>query len=374
MSASAASLEITVSGPPQTVFDWSSMRCETWDVPDVPARAWRGADGNIHLLASHFRNRVMSGPDFDSLRQDCAVVFEGGGRDAPALHDDRGWIGSTYTGDGETVFALVHNEFQGHRRPALCPAARYMACWRNSLTMALSRDGGHSFRQEPPPRHYVAGLPYPYGGAAGKPTGYFNPSNMIEKDGYYYAFFWAEDFRAQRRGACLMRTRDFADRTSWRAWDGAAFSIAFIDPSAGEPRDPQHHVCTPLAPSRLTGFVASVVRHRPSGLYLALMATVRSSRPDGEQVAGIYAATSPDLLVWSSPILVAALPMQFRYACSDGAAFFYPSLLDPDSPSRNFEDTDDRANLYLTKIYLDECQLGARRDLVRVPLIIAVRH
>jgi hypothetical protein len=66
--------------------------------------------------------------------------------------------------------------------------------------------------------------------------------------------------------------------------------------------------------------------------------------------------------------------MQFRHACSDEAAFFYPSLIDPDSPSRNFEDTDDRADLYLTKIYLDECRLGARRDLVRMPVAIAIRH
>jgi hypothetical protein len=240
--------------------------------------------------------------------------------------------------------------------------------------MALSNDGGRSFHQKPPPRHYVAGLPYPYTGTAGRPTGYFNPSNVIEKGGYYYAFFWAEDFRAQRRGVCLMRTRDLADRSSWRAWDGTTFSIAFIDPGTGESRDPQHHVCAPVAPGSLPGFVASVVKHRPSGLYLALMATVRSSRTGGEQVAGIYAATSPDLLVWSTPILVAALPMQFRYACSDGAAFFYPSLLDPDSPSRNFEDTDDRADLYLTKIYLDECRLAARRDLVRMPVTIMVRH
>jgi hypothetical protein len=46
----------------------------------------------------------------------------------------------------------------------------------------------------------------------------------------------------------------------------------------------------------------------------------------------------------------------------------YPSLLDPDSPSRNFEDTDDDAFVYLTRITMRGCQTGWSRDLVRLPI------
>lgn len=83
---------------------------------------------------------------------------------------------------------------------------------------------------------------------------------------------------------------------------------------------------------------------------------------------------SPDLINWSTPSLVLDLPMQFAFTCSDEAAYFYPSLLDPDSSSRNFENTGDRAYLYLSKIYLDKCKLGMRRDLVRIPVTISATH
>ena len=35
------------------------MRCASWDVPDTAARAWRDAEGKVHLLASHLVNRAM---------------------------------------------------------------------------------------------------------------------------------------------------------------------------------------------------------------------------------------------------------------------------------------------------------------------------
>jgi hypothetical protein len=368
------SLELTVAGSAATVFDWSSMRCEDWDVPDVPVRAWRGADQQIHLVASHFRNRIMTGATLKNLKHPCPVIFEGEGQDAPALSDDRSWIAATYSIDGETVYALVHNEFQGNHRPALCPSARYMSCWRNSITLAISRDDGRTFTHAPPPDHYVAGVPYRYEGDAGHPTGLFAPSNIIAKDGFYYAFLWAEETGVQRRGVCLMRTSDLEDRKSWRAWDGSSFSVAFVDPYAADIGAPSSHVCAPVGEGRMGGFIASVTKHRPTGAYVALMATTRPSPTGGKPISGIFFATSTDLINWSTPTLLLDLPMQFDFTCSDEAAYFYPSLLDPDSPSRNFEDTGDHADLYLTKIYLDKCKLGMKRDLVRIPVTIDVRH
>ena len=359
----------------ETVFDWSRMRCEDWDVPDVPLRAWRGADQQVHAIASHFHNRMMTGPTLDKLQHACSVVFKGDNDDAPAMNDDRSWIASTYSVDGSTVFALVHNEFQGNSRPALCPSARYMSCWRNSITLAISHDDGQTFTHAQPPNHYVAGVPYRYEGDVGHPSGYFAPSNIIEKDGFYYAFFWAEETGAQRRGVCLMRTNDLEDRTSWRGWDGSSFSVSFIDPYAA-PADKvaKLHVCAPVGSGHLSSFVASVTKHRPTGLYIALMATTRPSSKNGKPVSGIFSSVSPDLINWSTPSLVLDLPMQFAFACSDEAAYFYPSLLDPDSSSRNFENTGDRAYLYLSKIYLDKCKLGMRRDLVRIPVTISTTH
>jgi hypothetical protein len=64
----------------------------------------------------------------------------------------------------------------------------------------------------------------------------------------------------------------------------------------------------------------------------------------------------------------------FKYECADHDIVFYPSLLDPNSSSRNFEDTGDHAYIYLTDIHLDACHIGTNRDLVRIPVAIQVNR
>ena len=359
LPAAAAELAITpAADTAQVVFDWKTQACERWDVPDAPARAWRGADGQVRLLASHHRARLMAGPRLDALKHDCRVVFQADHDAAPEHHDDRGWLVSPYTLDGETVHALVHNEFHGHTRPALCPSRKYASCWWNSITATVSTDGGRTFG---PPR-YVAGLPYPYQGDLGRRAGLFSPSSIVERDGWYYSMLFAEPFGAQKRGVCLMRTRDLADPASWRAWDGKGFTVAFAGPTAAT-ADPAAHVCAPLP--RLFGTVTSLVRHRPSGLYVALM----QGRPKGKP-GGVWASTSADLVTWSAPQLVWESPPSFAPDCGARHAYDYPSLLDPSSPSRNFEDIGETAFLYLTRDALDRCKRTTERDLVRLPVTI----
>ena len=67
-------------------------------------------------------------------------------------------------------------------------------------------------------------------GKGGRPVDDFGPSNIIRRDGYWYVFIFAESYGAQRRGACLLRSDNIEDPTSWRAWDGQDFTIAFVDP------------------------------------------------------------------------------------------------------------------------------------------------
>lgn len=366
-------LSIGASGVAETVYEWQSMRCEDWDIPDSPARAWRDWQGRAHLMASHDVSRAMTGASLNALHRDCRVSYQGAQWDEPARHDDRGWIASTYTADGRQVFALIHNEFHGHRRAALCAAQDYMKCWRNSITLAVSNDGGLSFSNTPSAGHLVAGLPYRYTGAEGKHSGYFGPSNILFVDGFYYAFIWTETYGAQNRGACLIRTPDLADPRAWRAWGGSSFTIAFADAEREQIDDAARHVCAPVAGGRLVGIVSSVTRHKASGLYIAMMAA-RQPPGEGHGATGVYYATSPDLIDWSPSVLLRAMPILVPNDCSDTKSFYYPSLIDPDSSSRNFEDTGDRAYLYLTKIYLDHCKVGMKRDLVRLPVAIGARH
>jgi hypothetical protein len=68
--------------------------------------------------------------------------------------------------------------------------------------------------------------------------------------------------------------------------------------------------------------------------------------------------------VWAAPIL-------WRHGCDDGAPVFYPSLLDPDTPSRNFETVDDRGFVYFTSFNLSNCKVSWDRDLMRLEVVIS---
>lgn len=366
LAAAEPSLSITAAGQPETVFRWAADACARDDIPDAPARAFRDAAGRVHLIASHDTNRALVGGSLDKVRPDCRVIFKGGEQDDPSRFDDRDWIAATYTEDGKTVHALVHNEFQGHRRRDLCPSGKYMACWNNSVTEAVSTDGGLTFAPAAaPPNHVVATLPYRYSGGLGHHVGYFNPSNIVKRDNHYYALVFAVGQDAQKGGACLIRTDRLGDPASWRAWDGGNFAVSFADPYRKGDGDPAAHVCTPVGKGSLTAPVSSITLHEPSGTYIALMA---ATRPEG---GGIFAATSRDLIQWSAPKLILPLVVTGKQGCDDADAFNYPSLLDPNSSSRNFESTGNDAYIYLTRFSVENCHLGMNRDLLRLKVKIA---
>lgn len=365
LPAHAGDLAVTPAGPMETVFDAATDACEGWDVPDAPARAWRAADGSVRLVAAHHRARVFSGPSLDRPGYDCTVVFSGSRRDDPAAHDDFGWLAAPIPLPDGRVAALVHDEFHGHRRRVLCPRGDYMACWRNTVTLTVSTDGGRSFG---PPR-FVAELPYRYRGDLARRAGIFSPSNVVARDGWHHAFVFAEAYGAQRRGVCLLRSRDPADPASWRAWGGKDFSIRFADPYAEDIADPAAHVCAPL--SGLPFTIGGVVRHAPSGRFVAVMAGRRAPVPGAEPVTGIWSSSSADLIAWTPLRLVWAAPLLTARDCAQEHAYAYPALIDRDAATPGFEDSDGTADLYLTRMALKGCKTGTSRDLIRFPVTIA---
>jgi hypothetical protein len=97
----------------------------------------------------------------------------------------------------------------------------------------------------------------------------------------------------------------------------------------------------------------------------------RAPRPGATPVTGVFVSASRDLIAWSEPVLVFEAPLFGRFACDGGQPIGYPSLLDPKSASRNFDDVGDTAFLYFTRVNLEDCRLRANRDLVRMPVRIA---
>jgi hypothetical protein len=89
---------------------------------------------------------------------------------------------------------------------------------------------------------------------------------------------------------------------------------------------------------------------------------------DGETVSGIYYSLSDDLIHWTPRELIVEVESRQTYRCGDPYPVAYPSVLDPDSTSRNFETTGKRAYLYFTRFNYESCKETSDRDLVRIPI------
>lgn len=361
---------LAVTGRTETVFDWTSDRCATDDIPDVAARAFRDATGRVQVIASHYENRRFVGATLDDIRRECRIIMRSSMQADPAAYSDRAWLSAPYTEDGKTIVALVHHEYQGHQHPNRCPPAEYYPCWYNSITLAISTDSGRAYEPAAaPPRHFVAGLPHRYEPGAG-PYGIFEPSNIIKgRDGGYYAFVRVDEHRSDEQRICLMRTSTLRDPASWRAWDGSDFSVAFIDPHRREPAGRSEPACAAISPGELGVMASSVTYNTYLDRYV--MVGVTAIHAGGREVWGVLYAFSDDLITWQPRQLLFEVELPWTYRPGDDNVYLYPALLDPASPSRNFETTGKTAYLYLTRFNargagdtLDTLD----RDLVRVPV------
>jgi hypothetical protein len=360
---------VLVTGPEETVFDWSRDACEPEDIPDSPARAFRDAAGDVNLIATHFVNRRSVGRSLDRVRHRCAEILRSAYDPDPARFDDRQWLVSPYTTDGRTVHALVHDEYQGHTHPGRCPSGDYQRCWYNAITYARSQNGGTTFVQPPAAQRLVAAVPYTYTPDRG-PYGIFQPSNVLRhrSDGHWYTLVFAERHERQRRGVCLMRTRRLGDPGSWRAWDGEAFTVRFANPYAGPAPDPADHVCAPVSYEEIGDMTHSLTWNTYFGRYMLVSPTASRDPRSGRAVYGFYYSLSSDLVHWEPRKLIRESELLQSHRCGDPDPLFHPAILDPDSRSRNFETAGRNAYLYFTRIHADGCDLTLDRDLVRVPV------
>lgn len=367
------------AGPEETVFDWTTQRCENNDIPDLPARAFRDWQGQTQLIATHFTNRRFRGQQLHTIRRDCRIIMSSHRNPNPAAYDHAEWISATWTRDGKTIDALVHNEFQGHTvGGSVCPSMNYFSCWYNSITHVRSTTKGASYTHTTPPSHLVASVPYQYIADTG-PYGVFEPSNIIytqrpgDAQPWYYVMLHLENYPkstpVQKVGACVMRTQNLASPTSWRAWDGTGFNVRFINPYTEPSADPAQHVCQPVSFPQIEKMVNSVTYSSYFDKYLLVGITGKWDPARGVVVHGVYYSTSTDLVNWSDRQLLmeAALPWTCPTPTENQIA--YSSLLDPNSTSRNYETTGKGAYLYFTRFNYPCSGPGTLdRDLIRIPI------
>lgn len=362
---------IAIAGPEEMVFDWTTDRCEDEHIPDIAARAIRNADGLVQLYVTHYVTYRMTGPSLDEVTSDCTTrTWQSAFDPDPAQHNEAGWIAAPFTEDGETVHAVIHNEYRGFVFEAAdrCPLGDYLSCIDVSLTMAVSTDGGATFDHiAPPPAQLAASLPYVYD-PEGVPSGIWQTSNIVERDGYHHLMANISAY-PDREGdppgqwSCLLRTDDLSDPQSWRYWDGTDFVGEFVDPYL-EPTDGVE-VCPPVARPQIGAeLVETIVYDEALDAYVAMG---MSNDPSTGGTWGVYYSLSDDLISWSPRALLIELPMSPSVADENNdLRYAYPAIIDPDSTSLNFDTSDGEAYVYITRLNAGGNSLD--RDLVRYPI------
>ncbi len=353
---------LTIDGSFEVVFDWSEDRCVDDQVPDLPVRAYRGPDGDVILILSHHSAYQMTGPDFDTLAMDCTPVMISAGDPDPAHFAHYEWLAAIYAEEDGTIHGLVHNEHHGHELEFdLCPSGIYAQCWYNSITQVRSEDGRTFVHAAPIPDHFVAGLPLPYEPDVG-PSGMFSPSNILRRGDHYYAFVKTQLPITGFQHVCLMRSADLDDPTAWRFWDGRAFEGRFADPYRADRAALNAGTCPAIALEQIAQMYEGVSWNNHLQKYVLIGTSSDPARP--ANLYGFYYALSDDLITWErrKPLLEARLP--WRAASPHDTVYLYPTLIDHDSDSRNFETTGEAAYLYFTR--LNNGPAGLDRDLIRV--------
>ena len=362
--ANAAS--ITVTGPEQVVYDKSTQGCEFADQPDIPTRAIRDSTGQVQLTIAGPTTRRLIGPDFDHLTHPCDPIRTSSLSPYPWEFNDRGWMSSLYTPDGDHVYALVHAEFHGQRHPGLCPSNVFIDCRYNGVTFSSSSDRGATYTDPPFPDNVVATIPYRYVPEAGR-YGVFSPSNIIERNGFFYAMILiSQSYGQQRAGACLMRTRTPDDPKSWRAWDGAAFTVRFVNPYLEPSAAPLTHACMPVAGNEIGQIERSLVYNTYLNKFVVIGTESKYEPSLGRVVRGFYYSFSDDMINWSDKqLLYETSPT----VCPSRPPRVYPSLIDHNAAGRNFDTVGRFAYLYyLLGNFDSNCQKVFDNDLARAPI------
>lgn len=361
----ASGLGLSVAGPEFIVFDQRTQACDTSDLPDAPARAFRNAQGQMVLFAPNFRNRAFEGPDLRHLARDCAVRFAARQSADPGQLDDRTWLHAFHTTDGTHIFALASASFIPYRHGEACAAGRERtACWSNGIAALSSQDGGRSFSYTAPPPRHVLMPPQPFTPQVRDPAGFVSATNIVSYKGDLYSIVWRREADGKRSRNCLVRAPG-GDVRRWEMWTGEGFAPMAQEGPAGW----QVEGTDCAAIGRGLPAIRGLVLHPASSTFIAVF-QMRPRGPTGGE-DGFYTATSKDMVTWSPPRLLLAQPL--RDGLDDHGTFAgYPTLIDDKSPDRDFGTVGPQADL----VFVRFMELGAggpkgrNRQLVAVPLRI----
>ena len=369
LAGNASAVTVTVTGPTETIFDYTTDRCNDGDFADGPVYAFRDSLGRISLMIPSIYNRRDIGPDFNHLTHDCTSLFQSAFDPNPAHFSYNQYLNGTYTENGRDIYALLHDEWHGWEIPGACPAGPgKRRCGVGGITFAVSHNNGDSFTQPAPPDNFVATVP-PRATIDDGRTGLFQPTAPVKLGNYFYSISLIGAIGDQNAGACMMRTRDVTDPSSWRGWDGTGFGVHFRNPYYENLRPAIVNTCEPVSYENILAMSRSITFNTVLNKFVLTGSAVQFDPAQSRNVFGFYFSLSDDLVNWSPRQLIFEIPSATSHVCGGPDTGSYPSIIDHDSTDPNFRVTDDTVYLYYTVTHYNAaCQNTGDNDLVRVPI------
>jgi len=372
-------------GVEEKVFEYVKDHCSEMDLPDVYAHAIRTPNGIVLGSGNAPVNYFMFGKDFNSIKRSCNPVFISGDKWKVDSFDHQEWITSLYSEDGITIHALVHNEYHDpysrNCKPGITDPSN--PCWFNFITYAKSTDGGLSFTQPESPNHLVALLPYKWNPDASPrgsslPHGYFEPSNIVKHNGYYYCMMFGllSNTDMSKGGTCLMRTDDLSSPGSWKIWDSRGFNIPLVNPYTNPPSDSSEFLPAFVSYNSIRDLRGSLTWNTYLNKFMLIGAGVHPVQD--VEICGFFLSLSDDLINWSQPQLIRETILGWspcnrqtpEQSVRNIIQEAYPSLIDHSAPDISFTYVDSTAYLYFMQNMDKHIPggWGLRRDLVRIPI------
>ena len=363
--ADAQTISVKVTGEPETVVRKKDLKCRTSkgsDSLDLPASAFRKKSGEVLLIAGNRSNYLLRGSSLDTVRRtDCRTMLISTGNPDPSLFDDQEWVTALFSLDGKNVTGFVHNEYHeelhGNKNCRIV-LNRNRECWYASTKLIRSSDGGSTFSDEGGSRNVLIGPARQYASGERR-LGTFMPKVVGGRDGSsVFVFVSRSDVEGGVKiGQCLLRST--ASKKHWEIWDDGGFRKFASSPyfPSNEKRRSDH--CKTVIP----GNILSVKYIKAFDRYIAV-----GGGPRGR----VIIRHSSDLVNWSEPSSITGIdrdPAEDSNKLRRGEfpnRRWYFSLLDPNSPSRNFDIIGKKPYLYYIEFGDGKQRQSKIRKLMRV--------
>lgn len=146
-SPTAFNPAVEIMGNEELVYSWQSDRCNDDELPDLPVRVIRNSEDMLQVYISSRMNYHLTGSTLNSLENDCNPVLISDFDRNPANYNHSEWLASTYTLDGETVYAIVHQEYHGDQAGSVWQAGVDFTAEQGGQNWSYQSWNGSSFTE-----------------------------------------------------------------------------------------------------------------------------------------------------------------------------------------------------------------------------------